>query len=105
MGDTYPVALSIGTMPTFGDNRRQVEAHLLGFDGDLYGQPLRVEVTDWVRDQWKFNGVEPLKTQMARDIDYCAERRLDAGGRRDADAVRSRVVTFASEQSRDRATR
>ena len=77
---TYAVALSIGTMPTFGDNRRQVEAHLLDFNGDLYGQRLRVEVIDWVRDQWKFNGVEPLKEQMARDIAYCKERRnLDAG--------------------------
>jgi riboflavin kinase/FMN adenylyltransferase len=59
-GRTYPVALSIGTMPTFGENRRQVEAHLLNFSGDLYGRRLSVEVTDWVRDQWKFNGVEPL---------------------------------------------
>lgn len=79
-GTTYPVALSIGTMPTFGDNRRQVEAHLLGFSGDLYGQHLRVEITDWVRDQLKFAGVESLKAQMARDIAYCAERHtLDPG--------------------------
>ena len=79
-GDTYPVALSIGTMPTFGKNGRQVEAHLIGFTGDLYGQHLRVEVTDWVRDQWKFKGVEALKSQMARDIEYCTERiDLNAG--------------------------
>ena len=79
-GTTYPVAMSIGTNPTFGDARRQVEAHLVGFDGDLYGLTLRVELTDWVRGMWKFNGVEPLKRQMARDIDYCAERAsLDAG--------------------------
>jgi riboflavin kinase/FMN adenylyltransferase len=79
-GRTYPVAMSIGTNPTFADRRRQVEAHLLGFAGDLYGRTLRVEVTDWVRAMWKFNGVEPLKRQMARDIDYCRERHaLDAG--------------------------
>jgi riboflavin kinase/FMN adenylyltransferase len=73
-GKAYPVALSIGTLPTFEENRRQIEAHLLGFDGDLYGKRIRVEVTDWVRDQRKFNGVEALKQQMARDIAYCAER-------------------------------
>jgi riboflavin kinase/FMN adenylyltransferase len=80
-GGAYAIALSIGTMPTFGgDNRRQVEAHLLDFDDDLYGRHLRVEITDWVRGQWKFNGLEALKQQMARDIAYCAERRdLDAG--------------------------
>ena len=81
-GRIYPVALSIGTMPTFenGNNRRQVEAHLIGFSGDLYGKTLRVELTDWVRDQLKFDGVESLKAQMAKDIDYCAERAgVDAG--------------------------
>ena len=79
-GRTYPVAMSIGTNPTFADQRRQVEAHLVGFAGDLYGLTLRVEVTDWVRGMWKFNGVDPLKRQMARDIDYCLERvHLDAG--------------------------
>lgn len=80
-GWIYPVALSIGTMPTFGrDLQRQVEAHLIGFTGDLYGKPLRVEITDWVRDQWKFDGVATLKAQMALDLKYCEERfGLDAG--------------------------
>ena len=68
-------------MPTFGDkNRRQVEAHLIGFDGDLYGRHVQVEVTDWVREQRKYNGVEALKSAMSRDLAYCAERQtLDAG--------------------------
>ena len=80
-GQTYPVALSIGTMPTFaGDNRRQIEAHLIGFAGDLYGKVLRVEVTDWVRDQRKYPGLDALKAQMSRDLAYCIERaRVDAG--------------------------
>jgi hypothetical protein len=37
---TYPAAVSIGDMPTFGGNVRQIEAHLLDFEGDLYGQSL-----------------------------------------------------------------
>jgi riboflavin kinase/FMN adenylyltransferase len=80
-GRVYPAALSVGTMPTFGESlRRQVEAHLIGFSGDLYGKALSVEVTDWVRGQMQFNGVEALKAQMARDIEYANERSaLDAG--------------------------
>lgn len=73
-GRSYPSALSIGTMPTFGENQRQVEAHLIGYDGDLYGTTIEVELTDWIREQWKFAGVEALKAQMARDIAYAAER-------------------------------
>jgi riboflavin kinase / FMN adenylyltransferase len=73
-GTTYPVALSIGTLPTFGPNARQVEAHLIGFDGDLYGTTLHVEVIDWLREQRKFNGVEALKARLARDIEDVLER-------------------------------
>jgi riboflavin kinase/FMN adenylyltransferase len=69
-GKAYPVALSIGTMPTFGaDLRRQVEAHLVGFDGDLYGQTLSVDVLDWLRGQKKYAEVESLKAQLKRDIE------------------------------------
>ncbi len=67
-GQTYPVALSIGTLPTFGEHQRQVEGHLIGFTGDLYGQPLEIELVDWLRDQVKFAGVDALKQQLARDI-------------------------------------
>ena len=76
-GTAYPVALSIGTMPTFGENTRQVEAHLIGYAGDLYGRTLRVEVLDWLRGQWKFNGVDALKARMARDRDDVRERYED----------------------------
>ena len=68
-GQTYPVALSLGTMPTFGDHlARQVEAHLIGFDGDLYGQTLRIDLLDWLRGQIKFRDVEALKQRLNQDI-------------------------------------
>jgi len=70
-GQTYPAAVSIGTMPTFGQNVRQVEAHLIGFDGDLYGRTIGVELLDWLRDQHKFPDVHALKTQILRDIEQC----------------------------------
>jgi riboflavin kinase/FMN adenylyltransferase len=74
-GQIYSAALSIGTMPTFGPNARQVEAHLIGFDGDLYGQRLQVELLDWLRPQLRYNDVEQLKAQLQRDVVATSARR------------------------------
>ena len=71
---TYAAAVSIGTMPTFGENQRQIEAHLLGFNGDLYGQTIRVELMDWLRDQRKYNTIDALKVQIAHDLEQVEER-------------------------------
>jgi len=68
-------------MPTFGSNARQVEAHLVEFDGDLYGKTIQVELVDWLREQRKFNGLEALKAQLGEDIE--ASRKL-----READPAR-----------------
>jgi riboflavin kinase/FMN adenylyltransferase len=73
-GQTFPTALSIGTMPTFGENDRQIEAHLIGFDGDLYGQNLSVEIVDWLRDQQKYPNVDALLAQIAEDVRFTSER-------------------------------
>jgi riboflavin kinase/FMN adenylyltransferase len=70
----WPAAISIGRMATFGDNKRQVEVHLIGFTGDLYGQTIEVQLLDWVRDQRKFAGIEALKAQMSKDLAYTVER-------------------------------
>jgi len=67
-GRTRAAAVSIGTNPTFGDNPRTVEAHLVGFEGDLYGRTLRLELVDWQRDQWIFPNVHALKVQIDSDI-------------------------------------
>ena len=74
-GVAYPAAVSIGRMETFGDKlRRQVEAHLVGFDGDLYDRSLRVELLDWWREQRKYEGIEALKEQIRRDIEWTVGR-------------------------------
>jgi len=71
-GQAYPVALSIGTTPTFSQRRYQVEAHLVGYSGDLYGREIRLRITRWLRDQWKFPSLDSLKSQLARDIETAA---------------------------------
>jgi riboflavin kinase/FMN adenylyltransferase len=64
----YSAAVSIGNMPTFGEGPNQIEAHLLDFDGDLYGQTLDLELLDWLRDQTKFSGLPALKAGIEQDI-------------------------------------
>lgn len=71
---TFPAAVSIGSTPTFEQQNRQIEAHLVGFSGDLYGQTLRIELLDWIRDQVKFGSVELLKQQLKLDIDAVKQR-------------------------------
>ncbi len=61
-------------MPTFGENQLQVEVHLVGFEGGLYGKTLRVEMIDWLREQWKFPSVDALKDRMKGDIAQVKER-------------------------------
>lgn len=67
-GRIYAAAVSIGTTPTFSQARYQIEVHLIGYTGDLYGRELRVGLTRWVRDQMKFPDVDTLRRQLARDI-------------------------------------
>jgi riboflavin kinase/FMN adenylyltransferase len=45
-----------------------VEVHLINFAANLYGQTLRVEILDWLRDQRKFTGIDALKLQLNKDI-------------------------------------
>ena len=67
-GMRYPAAISVGTNPTFGDARRSVESFVLDRDADLYGRLARVEFVGKVRDMVKFNSVDELLDNMARDV-------------------------------------
>lgn len=69
VGETWwPTAINIGPNPTFAEQRRKVEAHLIGFEGDLYGQRVVFEFETRLRDTQRFAGIEELKTQLGRDI-------------------------------------
>jgi riboflavin kinase/FMN adenylyltransferase len=67
---SYQVALNIGSRPTISPAMPQlrVEAHLLDFEGDLYGKELEIEIGDKLRDEKKFASPEELREQIARDI-------------------------------------
>ena len=56
--------------PTFEDaGDLRVEAYLIGFDGDLYGQTVTLEFLERLRDEVKFDSVEALQRQMRADVE------------------------------------
>ena len=70
-GTSYPAAISIGTKPTFGENDRTCEAHLIGLEDDLckYGWKLELSFDYWLRDQIRFDSIEELKNAIQGDVE------------------------------------
>jgi riboflavin kinase/FMN adenylyltransferase len=68
--EQYIAAISIGTKPTFGENKRGTEVHLIGFDGDLhhYGWQLSVTISHWMREQEAFDSTDALRMQIEADL-------------------------------------
>jgi riboflavin kinase/FMN adenylyltransferase len=75
-GRFYRAAVNIGTRPTLRNPAPvlRVEAHLLDFTGDLYGQELEFVFREKLRDEQKFSSLDELKAQIARDIVETAKR-------------------------------
>jgi len=68
-GKRYKTALNIGYNPTFTEEKRTtVEAHLLDFEGHLYGRKLLLRFIERIRDEKKFDGPGPLIEQIRRDV-------------------------------------
>ncbi|HMQ30472.1 MAG TPA: bifunctional riboflavin kinase/FAD synthetase [Chloroflexaceae bacterium] len=72
-GERLPAVTNVGVRPTFDGVRRTVEAHLLDWDGDLYGRTIGVEFLHRLRGEQKFAGVEALVAQIRRDADRARE--------------------------------
>ena len=70
----YPTAVNVGVRPTFETGRGLlVEAHLIGFEGDLYGQQLRIAFLERMRGEKRFESVDALVEQMHRDLVEASE--------------------------------
>ena len=64
-----PCLVNIGTAPTVTDSDRiAIEVHIPGFSGDLYGQPLSVDLTRHIRDERKFDSLDALTAQLNNDL-------------------------------------
>jgi riboflavin kinase/FMN adenylyltransferase len=65
----YPSAVNVGVRPTFEAGRGLlIEPHLIGFEGELYGETLRIAFLERLRGEKRFESVEALVDQMQRDI-------------------------------------
>jgi riboflavin kinase / FMN adenylyltransferase len=64
-------AMNIGPNPTFAEHQQKLEVHWLDLSGDLYGQELRIEFLQRLRDTQQFRGVEALVEQLKRDVAAC----------------------------------
>jgi riboflavin kinase/FMN adenylyltransferase len=73
-GSEHPGVASLGVRPTFDPPEELLEAHLFGFDGDLYGRKIEVALHAFIREERKFEGVEALIAEMRND--EAAARRL-----------------------------
>ncbi len=71
----YKAVTNIGSRPTFKeDDRRLIEAHVLDFDGNLYGKEVRIEFMYRIRDERKFDSTIELQKQIWQDIETARSR-------------------------------
>ncbi len=78
-GSAHPCAMNLGRRPTFYEHADHslLEAHLLDFDGDLYGEAASVRFTHFLRSERKFEGIDALISQLKQDTDHA--RRMIGG--------------------------
>ena len=71
LGATYKGMCNIGTRPTVGGTVRTIETHILDFEEDIYGLPLRLRFLRRIRDERRFPSLEELRQQLEEDRQIC----------------------------------
>jgi len=104
-GDVWACAISVGTPPSFPEARDYLEAHLIGFDGDLYNQPIALEFLQWLRDQRPFDSLDELTRAIAGDVDTTREIAGFDGEQRSDDADAPAIEDPALLESAEQAAR
>ncbi len=66
-GQDYDGVANLGVRPTLSGQQLQLETHLFGFSGDLYGRPISVRFINKIRDERRFNSLDDLKQQITKD--------------------------------------
>ncbi len=82
-GEAFEGVANFGRRPTVGDAGELLEVHLFDFDGDLYGRHVRVEFVGFIRPERRFEGLDALKAQIARDVRAARLLLADPENRRD----------------------
>ena len=75
LGKKYRGMTNIGLRPTVGGSFTTIETHILDFDEDIYGLPLRITFLRRLRDEVQFPSLEALKDQLEKDRDCCREQK------------------------------
>ena len=70
-GNLFKGMCNIGTRPTVGGTARTIETHILGFNEDIYGLPLRIRFLRRIRDERKFPSLDALRAQLEQDALNC----------------------------------
>ena len=70
-GGVFRGMCNIGTRPTVGGTARTIETHILDFDEDIYGLPLKVRFIRRIREERKFPSLEALRAQLVQDALIC----------------------------------
>jgi riboflavin kinase/FMN adenylyltransferase len=79
LGDEHlPSVSNVGVRPSFDNGERLVEAHILDFDRDIYGEALGVEFIERLRDEKRYENIDQLIAQMQRDAAQARSLLMDA---------------------------
>ncbi len=72
-GTVRDAAVNVGRRPTFGGGELVIEAHIMDFDGEIYGEELTLEFVEYLREELDFSEVDDLIEQMGEDVARSAE--------------------------------
>jgi riboflavin kinase/FMN adenylyltransferase len=64
----YDAVVNIGNNPTVGNNHLTIEAHLINYQGDLYGKTITIALREYIRAERKFDSLQELQEQIRKDI-------------------------------------
>jgi riboflavin kinase/FMN adenylyltransferase len=70
--ESFPAAISIGYNPTFGEGKHSLEAHLLNFDREIYGEELELQFVERIRSEKRFSSETELASQIHKDVEIVA---------------------------------
>lgn len=73
-GTPYKAIVNVGTTPTFNFSTQKVEAHLLNFNGNLYGKKVKIALLNYIRPIQKFADEEQLAQQLAHDCEVANDK-------------------------------
>jgi riboflavin kinase/FMN adenylyltransferase len=73
-GKEYRAMSNVGIRPSVGGKELLLETHVIGYEGNLYGQRLKVRLVEKIRDEKRFGSISDLKEQLMRDYNYIANQ-------------------------------